>query len=268
MIGQHDLKEQIGDLFLKGKFPRFSIFVGEKGSGRKTFIQQEIGNKWGLYQECSCDVDTVREIIDQAYRQTTPAVYVFADADNMSVAAKNAMLKVTEEPPNNVLFIMTLTNLGNTLNTIRSRATVFYMDIYHPNQILEYYHLKKLGEDDDIVKQYCTVMGDVDLLCSYEVKAFKQFVETVLDNAEKVSGANSFKIGNRLNLGTDDKKYDILLFFKAFRAECINRIEKDPMRYLRGINVTNKYFGELRIAGINKQMLFDSWLLDIRKAWM
>lgn len=268
MIGQHKLKEQIGDLFFKGKFPRFSIFLGDKGSGRKTIIQEDIGYKWGAYQECGCDVDSVREVIDQAYRQMTPSVYVFADADNMSVAAKNALLKVTEEAPNNALFIMTLMNTDNTLNTIRSRATLFYMDAYTPQEILEYYKLKRLGNDDDIVKQYCTVPGDVNLLCSYNVGEFQQFLGTVLDNVEKVSGANSFKIGNRLNLGADEKKYDISLFFKAFRAECLSRIEKDPMKYLRAINVTNKYLGELRIAGINKQMLFDAWLLDIRKAWM
>lgn len=268
MIGQHKLIEQMGDLTFRGKFPRFCIFIGDKGSGRRTFIQQQLGLSMGAYQECGCDVDSVREVIDQAYRQVAPTMYVFADADNMSVAAKNALLKVTEEAPNNAMFIMTLMNTENTLTTIRSRATLFYMDAYTPQEILEYYKLKRLGKDDDIVKQYCTVPGDVNLLCSYNVAEFKQFLETVLENAEKVSGANSFKIGNRLNLGTDEKKYDISLFFKAFRAECLSRIEKDPMKYLRAINVTNKYLGELRIAGINKQMLFDSWLLDIRKAWM
>ena len=37
MIGQHNLQSRIEHLIDSGTFPRFSILVGPKGSGKKTF---------------------------------------------------------------------------------------------------------------------------------------------------------------------------------------------------------------------------------------
>ena len=268
MVGQSKLKAQIGRLLQDDNFPRFSIFIGEQGSGRKTIIRSMLKGL-GTCQECAIDVDTVREVIDEAYRQVSPVVYVFADADNMSVAAKNALLKVTEEPPNNAYFVMTLIMGDNTLPTIKSRASLFYMDTYTTKEILEYYHNKTLDSDDEIIEKCCNVPGDVDLLCGYDVNKFYEFIQTVVDNVAVVSGANSFKIGSRLCLSGDDKdKYDLVLFFKSFRAECLDRLSSDPLKYIAGIGTTSDYLRESMIAGINKQMIFDAWLLDIRKAWL
>ena len=274
MIGQTKLKKQVGDILQSGKFPRFSIFIGERGSGRRTFIKEMLLGL-GDYQECDSDVDTVRQVVAQSYMQMASTVYVFSNADDMSVGAKNALLKVTEESPNNAYFVMTLTNAENTLQTIRSRASVFYMDAYTPNEILEYYHTKTTASDDEIIKSYCNVPGDVDLLCSYDLKEFQKFVQMVIGNVEKVSGANSFKIGNKLNLGVKKNQdtqssdgYDLMLFWKAFRAECLDRLGDDPLKYVSGINVTSTHMRDSRISGINRQMSFDTWLLDLRKAWM
>ncbi len=41
---------------------------------------------------------------------------------------QNTMLKILEEPPNNLLFIITTTNTSNLLDTIKSRAVTFNID--------------------------------------------------------------------------------------------------------------------------------------------
>jgi len=267
MIGQKRLQSQIGEILQSGKFPRFSIFIGEEGSGRKTIINQML-SELGDIQECEISAEEIRNVIEQAYTTITPTVFLIPNADTMSVSAENALLKVTEEPPNNAYFVMTLINADNTLPTIRSRATLFYMDSYTSDEILDYYHRSISGEDDEIISRYCLVPQDVDKVCAYNIQEFQSFVQLTIDNIEKVSGANSFKIGSRINLGSDDKKYDLSLFWKAFRSECLKRMPTDPLKYVKGINITSKYLGERRIVGLNAQMAFDNWLLDIRKAWM
>lgn len=269
MIGQTRLQAQMLEQIKANKFPRFSILIGDKGSGRKTIIKN-IARHLGEYQECGTDVESVREVVEKAYQQMTPVVYVFPDADAMSVAAKNALLKVTEEPPNNAYFVMTLVTTTNTLATVMSRAALFYMDAYTTDELLEYYAGKANGDEENI-KKYCLVPGDVDLLCSYDIGEFNKFINKVIDNVEKVSGANSFKMGSKIALGVkkaDESGYDLGLFWKAFRAECLSRLESDPLKYIAGINVTSKYMGELKVAGVNLQMCFDNWLLDLRKEWM
>ena len=268
MIGQTQKKEQIQNLIYDVKFPRFCLLVGERGSG-KTTLAKWIGEMLNvIIVMVDTDIDSIRDMIDKAYSIVTPTIYIIANADNMSVPAKNALLKVTEEPPNNARFIMTLTNTENTLATIRSRATVFYMDGYSTEELLQYYHEHYGTGNEPIIKTYCTVLGDIDLLCSYDCKAFYDYVQTVVEHIDKVSGSNAFKIAQKIDLGSDEEKYDLALFWKAFSGECMVRMKDHPFKYISGVNVTCKYLSELRIAGVNKQMCFDNWLLDIRREWM
>ena len=94
----------------------------------------------------------------------------------------------------------------------------------------------------------------------------------VVDNIALVQGSNAFKISDKINLSSDEDKYDLSLFWRAFIAECYKRIianymQNDRLMYCTGVKITSKYIRDLRKSGINKQFLFDNWLLDIREAW-
>ena len=73
-------------------------------------------------------VDTIREIRSAAYIRPNEAprkVYVLLGLQNMSEISQNALLKVLEEPPANVLFLLTTTSASALLPTIRSRTELF-----------------------------------------------------------------------------------------------------------------------------------------------
>ena len=137
MVGQKALLNTI-DMQIKNKtFPKFSIIVGESGSGKHTLVKhihKTFGK--GLLAEYGPSVSDVRNAIEKAYTVQGDLLFcVFYDADRMSMAAKNAMLKVVEEPPENVYFILTLESLSNTLDTIKSRGQVYNMQPYTPTEI-------------------------------------------------------------------------------------------------------------------------------------
>ena len=271
MIGQHHLRHQIDTLVQNETFPRFSILVGPEGSGKK-LMSKHIATKLGAFHNIrGVGVDDVRDLIQEAYKVSAPIVYVVADADKMSPAAKNALLKVTEEPPKSAYIILTLTDLNNTINTIRSRGQVFYMDSYTVDNIDEYYHnmYPSFTDERQIVDDLCVTPGEVDLLMEMSPVEFYEYVEKVVDNIAIVSGANSFKIAQKIKFkDTDTDKYDLKLFWKAFMTICSSRLREDPHRYAEGIKITSQYLQELRITGINKASTFDMWLLDVRKEWM
>ena len=266
MIGQRYLLNQIEHLIENNTFPRFSIFVGPKGGGKKT-LAKEIIKSLGGYG-CLCPdvkIETIRGIIHGAYTTFGGInIYIIPDADNMSNAAKNALLKVTEEPPNNAYFIMTLEDENNTLETIKSRATIFHMDRYTPDEIRQYCIGK--GENqwvvDSIITDLCETPGDVDLFLKMNPKEFYDYVQLVVDNIANVSLANAFKISSKIVLKDGDTGYDLRLFWKAFM-----RVSFDIDKY-DGVCITSKYLQKLRVRGINKQMLFDTWMLEIRERWM
>lgn len=272
MIGQDELLRTLADQ--AENFPRFSVFVGPEGCGKKTLCEY-VGKLLGAPVYFSdTKVDAVRSVIDNAYSCTgRPCVYVFADADTMSPAAKNALLKITEEPPKNAYFLMTLQDLNNTLATIKSRARVFYMDPYTCMDLQEYYTKKAapaINEEDlRIIMNVCETPGDVNKLLACGAQDFHGFVEKVVDNIAVVSGSNSFKITQKLKLKeTDEDKYDLKLFFRIFMSVCMSRLHEDLLRYASGVEITTKFLQELMITGINKTFLVDQWILDVRKAWM
>lgn len=71
-------------------------------------------------------VETVREIRREAAvlpNNGDMRVFLFSDADGMSVQAQNALLKSVEEPPAHACFVFTAETLGVLLPTLLSRMT-------------------------------------------------------------------------------------------------------------------------------------------------
>lgn len=83
--------------------------------------------KTGIYNK-----DELSEIIRDASikpNQADRKVYVFEECDRrFPVISQNAFLKTLEEPPQDVLFIMTCSSARSLLETIRSRAMEFKLE--------------------------------------------------------------------------------------------------------------------------------------------
>jgi len=86
----------------------------------------------------SCSVDDVREVIQfvATKPRSSDTKIVFIDnASSMTIQASNAILKVLEEPPSNVLFILRVTSLNETLPTLVSRCMVINIATPSPQDI-------------------------------------------------------------------------------------------------------------------------------------
>lgn len=270
IIGQKKLLKTIDDLLAKDKFPRFSILVGPAGSEKEKVANYVAQGLKAQQAYIGTKVESIREMVDVSYKAVVPTLFVIADADNMSQAAKNAMLKVTEEPQTNAYFLMTVTSINTVLATIRSRGQIFYCDPYEPKQLIDYAKsIQDLSEVDiHAISNVCQTPGDVDSLMRMGITDFYSFVEKVVDNIDIVSGTNAFKIGQSLaTKSTDTDKVDMKLFFRAVQSVCTDRLTTNPSKYVDGIMVTSNYLKQLQNPSFNKTYIFDNWVLDIRKKW-
>lgn len=262
MIGQKFITRYVNDLLRDGFFPHFAIFVGPKGCGKKLFVRENFPD--AIFLEDN-KVDSVRKLIEMSYKLRNKT-FVMADADDMSNAAKNALLKVVEECPNDNYFIMTLEDEVNTLATIRSRAQIFYMDMYYPQDLSDYassrLSIDPESEEMEILTDVCDNPGEVKMLVDSKIIELYDYVKLVFENIADVNIANALKIPAKVSLKAGSDGYDLKLFWKIFQKICMQNNKSEWSI------ITSKYITKLRTKAINKQMLIDTWIFDLRELLM
>lgn len=257
MVGQNNLKKYLQELVSNNKLPRFILVCGERGS-EVNLIAPYIADLMGIVcvELSDVKVDTMRKMISQAYSVKSPVIYSIADADTMSANARNAILKVVEEPPNKVYFVMSVENVQGVIDTILSRAFEIHMEPYSKDDLREYYHSKYSGENEKLVS-FANTPGEIDILSGQ--KDFFDYVQSIVDHMFDVSGAKALSMLDKVSVKADDDKYDLPLFLRAFQKLCLNK------GYYAESAKTSQYKADARIKGINQQMLLDEWCLDMRR---
>lgn len=96
-------------------------------------------------------VDNVRSIIDSSSLMPlmgSKKIYLIDEAHMLSKAAFNALLKIMEEPPASVLFILATTDAQKIIETVRSRCFQLFFDPVASNYLLD--HLIAVCEKENI----------------------------------------------------------------------------------------------------------------------
>lgn len=97
-------------------------------------------------------VDTIRQLIDSS--QLLPVmgskkIYLIDEAHMLSKASFNALLKILEEPPHSVLFILATTDVHKIIDTVRSRCFQLFFSPVGQDHI--YQHLVAVCTKEGIV---------------------------------------------------------------------------------------------------------------------
>lgn len=91
----------------------------------------------------SLGIDTVRQVIDKQYdfsQQGGAKVVFLPQAERLTEAAANALLKTLEEPPANTYFLLSSEAPGRLLPTLRSRCVAFHLPIPDETLSLAWLH--------------------------------------------------------------------------------------------------------------------------------
>lgn len=270
MIGQCSILNNVDYWIKTDTVPRFMIVSGAKGSGKAT-LAREVARRMKAYLiDCELSVDAVREAVKNCYKCSGPTVYVFKNADKMSTAAKNAMLKITEEPPRQAHFIVTVLNSENMLETLRSRATNIQMAPYSEDELDLFYH-DHTNKKNRLIREVCDVPGMMLELEKVDIEELLEFCNTIVDNIQKVTGVNAFKIVQRIRIKEEGEGYDPELFFHCMKYALLNSINdantatEDKMRFARMLMTTCRHHREFNITGVKKDATLDMWILEMRE---
>ena len=270
MIGQSATLNTVDYWIKTDQVPRFMIISGPKGGGKAT-LSKEISRRMRAYLiECELSVDAVREAVKNCYKCAVPTVYLFRDADKMSTAAKNAMLKITEEPPRQAHFIVTVQNAENMLETLRSRATNLAIAPYTEEELDIFYH-DYTHKMNSLIRNVCDVPGMMLEMEKIDVEELIKFCNAIVDNIQTVTGVNAFKIVQRIRLKEDGDGYDPELFFHCMKYVLMRRVMdlgadvRDAILWSNMLAITSRYHQEFNITGVKKDATLDMWVLEMRE---
>lgn len=275
ICGQKKLLSEVDNLIDNKKFPRFSIIVGGYGFGKK-LISDYIARRIGAnFVPCGTKAEEVRDVIYNSYTSTEKTLYAFFDCDDISATSKNALLKVTEEPPNDSYFIMTVQDTSSVLGTIISRASVFYMNPYTVDDIAEYTKHSGISFDDDVsrvVNQICICPNDVRIASSSDIKAVYDTADKFIQYIGAVNLANELKIPQSLDIKMDNsEKINTVMFMRCILLCCADMISQeiskdDVFVFSKIISETSKALHEYQSKGSNKQAVLDNWIVKTHMA--
>ncbi|WP_455756763.1 DNA polymerase III subunit delta' [Sulfurimonas sp.] len=83
----------------------------------------------GFIQEDDFKIEHAKAVINEAYISESQTKYIILGAKNFNTISQNALLKVLEEPPKNIEFIIITSTKSNLLPTVRSRLPIIKGDV-------------------------------------------------------------------------------------------------------------------------------------------
>ena len=255
MIGQKNNINTLIQWRCNKSVPRFIIISGDIGSGRLTLAKIIIKmiNAKGIIMGNS--IAEVRETIENAYSITNTTCYIFRNADDMKNEAKNALLKVVEEPPNNAYFIMTVQNIDNMLGTIKSRGTVIKMEPYTREELLS-------ATNDEVLLNYCSNIGQLQIDTA-EIQKAEKCADDVINALKNKSGTRLLKACTQLkSKQTETEKVDCLLFFRVFQKKLYEACKDDLFNSISIYHIS-RCMQELSRNTINKKASIECMLINI-----
>ena len=181
VVGQSAVTQTLKAQIVSGKLSHAYLFTGCRGTGKTSCakilakavncLNPENGNPCNRCKACraiddgTCmdvleidaasnnGVDSVRDLRDDAVyspSQVKKRVYIVDEVHMLSTSAFNALLKIIEEPPEHLLFILATTELHKVPATILSRCQRF--------------SFRRIGQEDIAAQlQYVAYQESIDL---------------------------------------------------------------------------------------------------------
>lgn len=176
-----DAPEGMGKMLLAKTFAKAVLCENKTGCGHcRSCISFDMNNNPDVIyvksKKKSLGVDDIREQIGKNI-ELRPYLYdykifIVENADTMTAAAQNAILKTLEEPPHYGVFILISNNISRFLTTVLSRCVVFKLKPLSINQIKKY-----------------LVENNVN---SYNAEVFAQYSQGSLGKAVEMSKSEEF----------------------------------------------------------------------------
>ncbi len=195
------------------------------------------------------------------------------NAQKLNLSSANALLKVLEEPPSNVLFILNAYSEAAVIETIRSRCAVYNMQGTSSEQCAQYLqeHLKKHKNIRDLSQKYAEIFGGKIGTCikALENKNSEKIIAHVEDFFTAALQKNAYSLGAILSNYEKDKSMmlDFLHYLNDYSAYMLrNTKESEQRKTAAAIINSAQNTREFAQKNANIKLILSAMVINIVKA--
>ena len=179
----------------------------------------------------SITVGQIRNMRQEAFikpHKSEKRVFLIDGADTMNPQSQNALLKVLEEPPESVMFLLVAQSKAAFLDTVISRCVVLNLTAPEFSKAVSYLESNTKYSYDEITDALNQSQNNIGrAICILKKKngnktevAAKEFLEYLLKN-------DQYNMLLTLNQFAK-KRVEVDLFLKALKTELAKRVKDDP----------------------------------------
>lgn len=165
VVGQSQITNILANSLKNQKISHAYLFIGPRGTGKtsvaRIFAHAINDFKYELEDDyldiieidgaSNRGIDNIRDLREKALIAPTKGkykVYIIDEVHMLTREAFNALLKLLEEPPLHVVFLMATTDAHKVPITITSRSQIFTFHLADPDTMFK--HLKKIAKTEKI----------------------------------------------------------------------------------------------------------------------
>ena len=258
LVGNDKIRQSVENSVRENRIPHAIIIEGDKGTGRHTLadfiskaaVCEEEVRPCAVCKNCHlADINShpdivvtapeegkkniavaqIRTLKNEAFvkpHQAKNRVFIIDFADTMNEQSQNALLKVLEEPPGNIIFILIVESKSSLLETIISRCVVLSLNVPPKEEAEEYIKSKWNfdGVGETLVETGNNIGKAIDLLSgkgdTKTSAAAKEYIESLmrLDEWGCLLAVAPF----------EKKRIDADRFFKDLKIHIASLIKTNP----------------------------------------
>jgi len=266
LVGNARLKGAVEKMLASGKIPHAVLIEGESGLGKTTLARFLCGAVFCESEEVPCGkcascrlyeggnhpdltvvepekdrktipVRAVREIVALSAvvpQKAARHIFLIDCAECMTVEAQNALLKVLEEPPEAVMFVLTCNSRAELLTTVVSRCAVLTLSPVEKETAMKYISSKVKKEAEDISRACDSARGNIGaalaILKSKSASAAEGRADEFADIMQNGSQYEMLK----LLLPLEKSRPKTLDFYNALEVKLVSLIRASRSKTLVG----------------------------------
>lgn len=251
IVGHQKQKEILSRSLDSGNISHAYLFFGDSGIGKykiacefaKQILKTESLDNYPDFKVISKKADKKdilveqirKELIDEVY--IVPAagdrkVYIINNAEALTVAAQNTLLKTLEEPPKYITIILVSSNISAFLTTILSRVTKISFEGISDEELKAYIYEKyKVTFKDNILKYLNGSIGKSEDVIENNLLEKFEAVDELYGLLNGLNTIGAIKYSTNIDFSNDDLlDYLEYVLYLNDKFNCVKIVENAKNR--------------------------------------